>query len=345
MIRICGSLAKHNYRVVLVGRRYRGAPPLPEQPFMQTRLYCRFTTGWLSYMEWNLKLFFFLLCKKMDAVCAADLDTIIPCYLISTLKGIERVYDAHELFTEMKEVVSRPYIKKCWLAVERFAVPRFRYGYTVSQSIADEFNRRYGSRFEVIRNVPLNDHTSFPAPQTKTILYQGAVNHARGLESLIPAMKLINAELHIYGKGNFEQETKALIARHHLERKVKLHAAVPPQELKAITATAYIGINLVENTGLNQYYSLANKFFDYIQAGIPQVTMRYPEYESINKEYEVAVLIAATDEQNIAGACNKLLEDEYLYQRLAGNCLQAGKVYNWQEEEKKLLAFYQKIFK
>ncbi|MBX3256912.1 MAG: glycosyltransferase [Chitinophagaceae bacterium] len=344
MIRICGSLAKHNYKVVLVGRRYRGAPPLPEQPFIQARLFCRFTSGWLLYMEWNLKLFFFLLFKKMDLVCAVDLDTIVPCYLISTLKGIERVYDAHELFTEMKEVVSRPYIKKCWLAVERFAVPRFQYGYTVSQQIADEFYRRYGSRFEVIRNVPLNNDPFFPPVlQKKIILYQGAVNHARGLENLIPAMKQVNAELHLYGKGNFEQETKALIARHHLESKVKLHAAVPPQELKTITATAYIGINLVENTGLNQYYSLANKFFDYIQAGIPQVTMQYPGYESINKEYEVAVLIANTDEQNIVGACNRLLEDEYLYKRLADNCRQARKLYNWQEEEKKLVAFYQKI--
>ncbi len=49
--------------------------------------------------------------------------------------------------------------------------------------------------------------------------------------------------------------------------KIKLHAAVTPEKLKQITPEVYIGINLVENNGLNQYYSLANKFFDYIHAG------------------------------------------------------------------------------
>ena len=44
-----------------------------------------------------------------------------------------------------------------------------------------------------------------------------------------------------------------------------------PEELRLITAEAYIGINLVENNGLSNYLSLANKFFDYIHAGIPQL--------------------------------------------------------------------------
>ena len=56
----------------------------------------------------------------------------------------KRVYDAHELFTEMKEVITRPSIKKAWLNIEEFAVPKFKNGYTVSYSIADEFKKRYG---------------------------------------------------------------------------------------------------------------------------------------------------------------------------------------------------------
>lgn len=344
MIRICRSLAKNNYKVVLVGRRYRNAPPLEEHPFKQVRIFCWFTTGSISYAEWNIRLFFFLLFRRMDAVCAVDLDTILPCYCISKLKGIERIYDAHELFTEMKEVISRSGIKKIWLDIEWFALPRFRHGYTVSAGIANVFKERYQKSFEVIRNVPVLEEASYPGPVQKIIIYQGAVNHARCIENLVPAMRFITATLHIYGKGNFEDETKALIDRYGLADKVILHGTVTPEKLKAITAGAYIGINLVENTGLNQYYSLANKFFDYMHAGVPQVTMLYPEYEKINHAYEVALLIAEADEQSIVNACNQLLNDEALYNRLRANCLEARKVYNWQEEEKKLLAFYHQLF-
>lgn len=344
MIRICRSLANNHYNVVLVGRRYKNAPPLVQQSFKQVRIFCWFTKGIISYAEWNLRLFFFLLFKKMDAVCAADLDTILPCYCISKLKGIQRIYDAHELFTEMKEVISRPRVKKIWLAIERFALPRFQHGYTVSASIAKVFHERYKRNFEVIRNVPvLEDSVSFTSPP-KTMLYQGAINHARCIENLVPAMRFVNAELHLYGNGNFEVETRQLIDQYKLTDKVKLHGAVTPEKLKAITANAYIGVNLVENTGLNQYYSLANKFFDYMHAGIPQVTMLYPEYEKINREHEVAILIAQPDEQSIANACNQLLNDEALYKRLKNNCLQARKIYNWQEEEKELVAFYHQLF-
>ena len=79
----------------------------------------------------------------MDAVCAIDLDTILPVYFVSIIKGITRVYDAHELFTEQKEIVTRPRIQKIWLQIEKFSVPKFKNGYTVNQFIVDELNRRH----------------------------------------------------------------------------------------------------------------------------------------------------------------------------------------------------------
>ena len=91
----------------------------------------------------------------MDVICAIDLDSILPCYFISWLRRIPRVYDAHELFCEMKEVVTRPLVYKAWKAVERFAVPAFRHGYTVNAQIAAEFRRLYGVEYAVIRNLPV----------------------------------------------------------------------------------------------------------------------------------------------------------------------------------------------
>ena len=178
----------------------------------------------------------------------------------------------------------------------------------------------------------------------KIILYQGAINEARGFEFLIPAMQMVNAVLHIYGDGNFVPQLNKLIAVYNVESKVKFFDKLLPQQLKAITHQAYIGLNLVENTGLNQYYSLANKFFDYIQALVPQVTMDFPEYRKINERYQVALLIENLTEENIATSLNRLLDDKKLYAQLQHNCSKARAELNWENEEKNLWLFYKQLF-
>ncbi len=279
----------------------------------------------------------------MHAICAIDLDTILPCYFISRWRGIHGVYDAHELYTEMKEVVTRPFIQKIWLSVERLCVPAFSNGYTVSRSIASVFRKRYGVQYKVIRNLPLKTEETAFNPKKKFILYQGAINEARGLELLIPAMTQVDAPLHIYGRGNFEKKLQVLIQQHNVQHKVFVHPPQTPAALKAITDEAYIGVNLVENTGLNQYYSLANKFFDYMHSGVPQVTMQYPEYVEINKDYEIALLIEGLSAESIAKALNALLTDHILYEKLRQNCLVAKQVFNWQNEERVLVDFYRNL--
>lgn len=344
MHRICSALATHGYDVTLVGRRLPSSLPLKEQKFRQKRLPCWFKRGKAFYAEYNLRLFFYLLFRRMDIICAIDLDTIIPCLLISRLKRIPRVYDAHELFTELKEVVTRPAVQKMWTGIERWAVPKFTRGYTVCESIAEEFQRRYGVKYEVIRNVPvkrsLNQASLPPSP---FLLYSGAVNEARGFEYLIPALKHTTLPLVVCGDGNFMPQLKKLISDHGVEEKVTLLGMLPPDQLWEITRQATIGIGLAENEGLNQYFALPNKFFDYIQAGVPQVTMDFPEYRRVNQEYEVAILIGDLEADTIANALNNLLGDIVLYNKLKNNCLKAREVLNWEQESQKLLTFYETL--
>jgi hypothetical protein len=119
---------------------------------------------------------------------------------------------------------------------------------------------------------------------------------------------------------------------------------ITPRKLAEISQKAYIGIAVPEKTGLNQYLALPNKLFDYIHAGLPQVTVNYPEYQKINSQFEVAVLLKDITPECIAETVNLLMTDEILYARLKANCLKAREILNWQQEEKKLLQFYQEVF-
>lgn len=344
MIRICTSLANAGYSVTLVGRRQKKSLPLKEQPFKQKRLRCFFEKGKLFYIEYNLRLYFFLRFKKMDGICAIDLDTILPVYYISNIKKIPRIYDAHELFCEMKEIVSRPKIYAAWKRIEKRTVPHFKHGYTVNKPIADEFKKMYGCKYEVIRSIALYDFSLQEQRKEKFILYQGAVNEGRSFETLIPAMQWVNAQLIICGDGNFMEQAKKIASDHQLNERVIFKGMVEPTALKDHTAKAYIGITLFEKDSRSNYFSLANRFFDYIHAATPQVCVDYPVYKEINEQYHVAVLTDDLSPATIAMHLNGLLDDKNKWQRMRANCMNAAKTLNWQNEEIKLLAFYKNIF-
>lgn len=345
MQRICTSLAENGYSVILIGRKLPFSLPLKEKAYSQKRIKCLFKKGKWFYAEYNFRLFFFLLFKKMDAVCAIDLDTILPCLKISKWKKIPRIYDAHELFTELKEVITRPSVLKIWTRIERKAVPQFKWGYTVSQGIAEEFKRRYNVDYKCIRNIPpLQEISPVIPPAEKFILFQGAVNEARGFEYLIPAMQKVNCKLVICGNGNFMPRLKKLIAEYKVENKIELKGMLSPEKLSIIAQQATIGIGLAEKGGLNQWLALPNKFFDYMHADLPQITMNYPEYQKINNQFEVAVLIDELNPELITKTINNLLSDDVLLRRLKENCRKAKQELNWQSEEKKLLAFYKSVF-
>lgn len=344
MHRIAGTLANSGYRVLLVGRRQRQSKPLSQTGFTCKRLSLFFSKGFFFYTEYNFRLFVFLLFQPADIFCAIDLDTILPVYFAGKIRGKKRVYDAHEWFTEQKEVISRPYIHRFWLAIEKFAVPRFPHGYTVNDHIRSAFRKRYQVEYAVVRNLPrLMALPEKKAGPEKWILYQGAVNEGRCFETLIPAMQKVPARLLICGGGNFFTQTRALIQQYRLADKIELKGYLSPQELAALTPHAHIGITLFEREGMNQYYSLANRFFDYMMAGVPQVCVNYPEYAAINRQYGFACMIDNTDADSIALWLNNLLNDDVLYAKLRQNCLEARAQLNWENETAGLTDFYKAL--
>jgi glycosyltransferase involved in cell wall biosynthesis len=349
MQRICTTMAGTGYEVLLVGRKLRSSIPLRNEAFQQHRMRLLFVKGKLFYLEYNIRLFFFLLTHPFDIVCGIDLDSILPCYFAAFIKRKKCVYDAHELFPEVPEVVNRPFIRKTWQAVEKFAVKKIPFCYTVSAGLAQYFYEKYQRKFEIIRNFPLLREALSPPEtlqghsQSSYLLYQGALNEGRSLETLIEAMKGLPLQLVIIGEGDLSAELRKVSQQQGLNEKIIFAGRKEPSELASFTHAAFAGMNLLENRGLSYYYSLANKFFDYVQAGVPGISMRFPEYVSLNSIFEVALLIENTEPESISTAVEKLIQDKDYYFRLRENCLVARQEWNWQKEQLKLLAFYQQL--
>ena len=343
MIRICTSLSQAGYRVLLIGRKKRKSVPLREQPFQQHRLACFFEQGKWFYIEYQWRLFWFLLFHKTDVLTAIDLDSLLPNFLVTKVKRKTLVYDAHEYYVESPEVVRRPLIKKIWSSLANWLIPKVDFAYTVGPSLADVLTKKYTTTFEVIRNVPwsraVNDQREIPT--TPILLYQGMLNEGRGLEALIQVLpSLDHAVLWLIGEGDKSTELRQLVRKLGLMDRVVFWGYVLPKELPPLTRQATIGFNLLADRSLNYYYSLANKAFDYVQAGLPSIHMDFPEYRALNKQYEVGLLIPDLADETLIGAINKLLHNKNYYNQLQANCIHASQQWIWQIEEEKLRTLY-----
>lgn len=339
MQRICSTLASNNFDVLLIGRKLKKTKVTNNQLFKNYYIKCIFNKKILFYAEYNIRLCWYLLFHSFDIVCGVDLDTLPAAWLSSRIKGKRCFYDAHEYFPEVIEVQDRKFIKKIWLTIEQFLVPKVDVVYTVSQSIADTFTKLYKRRVEVVRNLPLFYNLE-EEEEEYGILYQGALNEGRGLEPLILAMKQIDSKLIIVGDGYLKPKLEKMILDERLSDKVIFMGFVSPEDLPKITSKALIGISFLENKGRSYYYSLSNKFFDYIMAGKPQIGSNFPEYKAINEKAEVAILLDDISPDTIAKNINNLLYNKELYQNIKANCLKIRNEYSCEKEAIKLVEIY-----
>jgi glycosyltransferase involved in cell wall biosynthesis len=343
MKRICNTIKSNGDFVELVGRILKDSKPVHHEPFMQTRLKCFFKKGVLFYAEFNIRLFFFLLLNKFDIVCGCDLDTLPAAVLAAKIKGKKVVYDAHEYFPESPELIGRPAKQSIWNFIEKILVPRVDAIYTVNVSIAKLFNKKYGVDCKTVYNYPRKNNDPVNVSNTRFLLYQGAVNIGRGLNEMLLSMLKLNIPLYIAGDGDEMDHIRQSVKKLQLQDKVKLLGKLTPDNLKETTREAYIGVNLLENRGLSYYYSLGNKTFDYIQAGIPQIVIGFPEYIELNNKYNIGIVIDELTVEKIEAAIEKLLADEMLYKKLQQNCLIAREELCWENEEQKLVDIYRTL--
>lgn len=348
MHKICLSLVGAGFEVSLIGRERSRSLPLEKKVYHQHRIKCWFERGKLFYLEYNLRLFFYLLFKPTDIYGIIDLDAALPVYYNAWLKNKPWTFDAHEYFSELEEVVTRPFVKAVWSRIEHFIVSRAKHAYTISSGYAKRFEAQYNTPFKVIRNIPrLGDEATIePAISTdeKIIIYQGALNIGRGLEESILAMQHLNGMvLHIYGDGPIKAKLVRLISDFKLEKKVLLKGSRLPHELLGFTKQAYIGLTLFSDVGFHHRHSLANRFFDYMHANIPQLCMAYPEYLTFNQAYDIAISIPSLEVENIVLALNRLINDADLYERLRQNTIRAAAENHWQKESEILLEIYRQI--
>ena len=349
VIRTASTLQKMQAEVTIIGRRV-GKQQIKTNPQYQAkRMNLLFKRGPFFYAEYNLRLFFRLLFMKADLIVSNDLDTLPAAFLVSEIRKITLVYDSHEYFTEVPELMDRKRVQKFWGWLESFIMPHIHHAYTVSGSIAMAYRQKYGIQMKVVRNLPFRiNPTIQPMPtlragSEKIILYQGSLNLGRGLELAIQAVRYtVNTRLIIIGQGDVEKKLKQLVHALDMEDRVTFIGRVAPDQLAGYTIQADIGISLEEDLGLNYRFALPNKVFDYIQAGVPVLVSDLPEVRALVEAYDIGLVNSTQDPEILGALFTEMTGNEEKRSVWKTKLKIAGEELCWEKEESILAEIFRK---
>lgn len=344
--KVCTSLNLMGFSVLLIGRKLKKSLPV-NRNYKIKRIKLIFNKGFLFYAEYNIRLFFILMLCKFDILLANDLDTLMANYFVSKIRCKILVYDSHEYYTEIPELINRKFVRSVWQKIEKTIVPKLKYTYTVCQSISDEYYKKYKIRFSVVRNVPTNSNKvllqnkeMFPKDK-KIIIYQGALNIGRGIETVIKAVKYLNnVNFVIIGDGDIREQLKELVLKENVSEKVFFTGKISFENLANYTKFAHLGISLEENLGLNYYYSLPNKIFDYINSGVPVLCSNFPEMKNIVDKYKIGICTNEKNPLKLSKIINNMLNNENERNIWKENINIASKDLCWENEEKILINIF-----
>ena len=338
------------FEVLMVGRHKTDSPRMPERKYETFRMRLLWEKGPVFYAEYNIRLFFLLLSRPANLLVSNDLDTLLPNFLVHKLKRIPIVFDSHEYFTQTPELVDRPKVQRVWKWIEKTIVPRLKDCITVNSSIANLFEDEYHKTFKIVRNIPRQnkdlkfpDRASLGLPLNKKIvLLQGSgINVQRGAEEAVEAMQYIdNVLLLIVGGGDVLPVLKKMVVELSLQSKVMFVPRQTPERLAGYTANADIGLTIDKDTNINYRFSLPNKLFDYIYAGVPVLATPLVELKKIIDQYQIGTFIETHDPQHIAATIEAMLNDKVRLAMYKENTKKAAAELNWEKEKQTLIEIF-----
>jgi glycosyltransferase involved in cell wall biosynthesis len=349
--KICTTLSEMGFEVTLVGRKLNNSLPL-DRSYCTVRMRLLFTKGPFFYAEYNIRLFLILLFRKANILVANDLDTLLANYLVTLFRKRKLVYDSHEYFTGVPEIINRPFVKASWERIEKWIFPKLQVIYTVNESIARLYKDQYGKEIKVIRNVSnkleqsakiTREDLGLPLDK-KIIILQGAgINIDRGAEEAVQAMQYVDHAIFlIIGSGDVIEILKEMVTELHLDEKVSFLGKLPFKQMIQYTQVADLGLTLDKDTNINYRYSLPNKVFDYIQAGIPVLASNLVEVANVVKSYQVGDIVESHDPLAIAKKMTEMLDDSRKAE-WKENLKIAAEELCWEKESLKLKEIYRDL--
>lgn len=304
------------------------------------------TTGtlwkrWIAFYRFAYRIFKHISAKQ---IWAEDVFCLPLCALVARRYHAQLIYDSREIFSALGALQNRAFKQAIIAHGEKFFVSSVQTmvvsGRRDAEYLAEYFQRPLPT---VVMNLP---HAT---PLTRTtrlrdifnidsavsiILYQGAISHGRGIAPMIRALPYLDhAVFCILGDGEQKHDFMRLAEELHVSNRVIFCGKVPYQELHQWTASADIGLAVIEPISFSYSLALPNKLFEYAMAGLPVVASNLPAMRDILDETSFGVCV---ENFHDAPALAETLRSMLLpsaYMRYHVQALHARERYTWQAQE------------
>jgi glycosyltransferase involved in cell wall biosynthesis len=276
--------------------------------------------------------------------------------VIIALAGIWRrpvVYDSLELFFDRAFKGLPRWIIRLMTAMrplEQFLAHRSAAVLVTSDSVAERMRATLNIAPPVVIHNAVDLRSLgppaavYPRNGRRLIVHSGSLLAGRHLSELVAALVFLpeDVALVLMGSGPLQAELAAQAQTLGVDGRVIWMPPVPVDSVAPTLAQADIGLLLITSSSESQRLSLANKFFEYVAAGLPLVMSGIPESVRMTEQYDLGLICDPTDPQDIARQIERLLEPDNL-RRYRANVERARSELNWQVEEQKLVAVYRDL--
>ncbi len=333
---------------------------LLNNPFKNNLLFCGIIGNSLWRFLYNIYyvLGFFMLCilERADVYHCNDFNTLPMGWLAAKILRVKVVYDTHEIATENVGWFStRPTQKKILRFFESFFIHRVDAVISVSHSAAKFLGDLY--KIEpprVITNCAWSmvkqNICSSAISKPFEVLCHGQFYDGRGYDLLIKAARFLKSYegkivIVLRGYGKSEEKYRQLVIREKAESFIRFDPPVMVDELVLAASKSDVGVAITEGICDNFKYSISNKIFEYLSAGLPVLMSDIPEHKFYNQLYHFGIIFVDLDPQTIARTIIKLYQDKLLYIKIKENVIDAQKTLCWEVEGAKLFVLYHNLLK
>lgn len=292
---------------------------------------------------------------KPDVVHAHDADTLFAALLVRLVSRTPFVYDAHEIW-EAQTLPPRIAAYYRWI-LDRSS-SRWAGTITVSRGIQRWMTERFALRTEpsLVRNVPLA--ASLPVPGSTGILrsaaeipegarlvvHVGLIGPARGVAETVKALAFLPDDVYLALIGPAPKRSRdhiASVAREHgVADRVRFVAPVESDAVPTAISDADVSVVYPQPVSLNSIYSLPNKLFQSIQAGLPVVASDAEDVAEVVTSLGIGVVAPARDVAALARAIAEVLESGDVYREAARR---AAPDMTWEHEFARAAELYDAV--
>jgi glycosyltransferase involved in cell wall biosynthesis len=293
---------------------------------------------------------------KPDAIHAHDLDTLDFGARAATRHRVPLVYDSHELWraNNFLSKASRS-TRNRWYRMEAELIGRADAVIATTESRAAKLREWYPG---IDPLVVMNCQDASPVERTRLLrdrlgldderrilLYQGLMDRDRGILVAVDALSRL-PESYVFvtiGSGRDRGEVD-LRGRERAPGRVFTIPEVPHAELAPLTASADIGLSLVQDTSLSYRLSAPNKLFEFMRAGLPMVASDFPEVRRLFEQGDLGERVDPADARAVADAVVTLDSDSARRIHIAETARRlVAERYNWDRQMGSLVALYRRL--